>query len=888
MTEGRRPAPSRPVRLLVLAALVAASVVAAPVERAAAATLATGFSDDLVVSISSPTALAFTPDGRMLVTSQTGQLRVVEDGVLRTQPALDLSARMCLSNERGLLGVAVDPAFTTNRFVYLYWTAKVTSTCPRLTAGAPVNRVSRFVLPETNVISSSSETVLIDKIPSPGGFHNAGDLAFGKDGFLYVTVGDGGCDYAGDSGCGGDNDAARDKHVLLGKVLRVNRNGGIPPSNPFASTGDRCNVTGRTTAGNHCQETFAWGLRNPFRFAFDPNATGTRFFINDVGQDFWEEVDLGIAGADYGWSVREGHCAKGSATSCDPPPEGMTNPIYDYSHDAGCSSITGGAFVPDGLWPAAYEGAYLYGDYVCGAIFSITPASGGGFDVATLASGLGESSAVHLEFGPHGATQALYYTTFAAGGQIRRISFTGDGNRTPTASFTATPLGGPTPLTVDFDARASTDPDGDALRYLWTFGDGTPTVETLSPTVSHQYTSEGRVTASLRVRDPAGATSPALTVAITPGNEAPSVDVVAPDGGARYAPGTAITLRATATDAEDGALPGASLSWQVVRRHDGHTHPFLPPTTGSQVSITYPGPEDANDVTSFLRATVTATDTTGATATATVDLRPKDALTIGDVAVREGAAGAASALVPVTLHRQACGGTCPTTTVSFTTAAGSAAAGSDFVSTAGTLTFGPAETTKHIAVPVKGDTAREPDERFSVRLSRPSATATVRDGGAEVLVLSDETAPALPIRINAGGAGYTSATGTRWLADRGFTGGRKASVTAAIAGTIDDRLYRSERNGLTGYHLLVPNGTYRVRLHFAEISACCTEPGRRVFDVAVEGDTVLDAFDILTRTARNTALVQEAVVVVDDGILDVTFRPRTHVPTISGIEIVAS
>src|SRR5262249_45700585 len=146
--------------------------------------------------------------------------------------------------------------------------------------------------------------------------------------------------------------------------------GGIPPDNPFVGPGTaRCNTTGVTTPGLVCQETYAWGLRNPFRFAMDPNAPGTRLFIDDVGQDTWEEIDRGQPGADYGWNVREGHCATASTTDCGPPPAGMTNPIYDYSHAAGCTAITGGAFVPNGLWPSEYDDTYLFDDYVCGKIF---------------------------------------------------------------------------------------------------------------------------------------------------------------------------------------------------------------------------------------------------------------------------------------------------------------------------------------------------------------------------------------------------------------------------------------------------------------------------------------------------------------------------------------
>ena len=150
-------------------------------------------------------------------------------------------------------------------------------------------------------------------------------------------------------GCAGANDAARDQHVLLGKILRITRVGrrSRPTTRSRRRHARRCNVTGRRPAGKRCQETFAWGLRNPFRIAFDPNAAGTRFYINDVGQSAWEEIDLGAAGADYGWNVREGHCATGSTTNCGAPPAGMTNPIFDYGRSDGCASITGGAFVPE-------------------------------------------------------------------------------------------------------------------------------------------------------------------------------------------------------------------------------------------------------------------------------------------------------------------------------------------------------------------------------------------------------------------------------------------------------------------------------------------------------------------------------------------------------------
>ncbi|MEA2272778.1 MAG: hypothetical protein QOI98_1486 [Solirubrobacteraceae bacterium] len=397
------------------------AVLSAP---AGAATLPAGFVDEAFVAVPSPTAIAFTPDNRRLITSQGGTLRVRQNGLLKT--ALDLSAVTCSDSERGLLGVAVDPNFQTNNFIYLYYTFKKSGTCPYNTTASPVNRVARFTLPATNVIDIASQLVLVDNIPSPNGNHNGGGLEFDSAGNLYVSVGDGGCDYLGNSGCGGGNDASRDRNVLLGKVLRITTSGGIPASNPFqGSKSARCNLTGSTTLGLKCQETYAWGLRNPFRIAIDPNGTGNLLYINDVGQDTWEEIDKGKAGADYGWNIREGHCATASTTDCGAPPAGMTNPIFDYGHTTGCEAITGAAFVPTGAWPSAYNDAYIFGDYTCGRIFQLVPNGSGGF-TSTQFGTIDAGGPIDMTFGPRGTGgTALYYTTYAGGGQVRRIAYTG-------------------------------------------------------------------------------------------------------------------------------------------------------------------------------------------------------------------------------------------------------------------------------------------------------------------------------------------------------------------------------------------------------------------------------------------------------------------------------
>jgi len=290
-------------RLGILCAIVSGFLLllALTTARPADTATPTNFTDSLVATVPGPTALAFTPDGRMLIATQLGRLRMLVNDTLVAAPAIDLAASLCTGEEQGLLGVAVDPAFTTNGFVYLYYTRDKAGTCE--------NRVSRFTL-VGNSIDLATEVVLIDGIPSPAGIHNAGDLHFGNDGLLYISVGDGGCDYLGDSGCGGSNDAARDQNVLLGKILRITPTGAIPPTNPFLGAGTaRCNVTGRTSVGLKCQETFAWGLRNPFRIAFDPNTTATRFFINDVGQSYGRRSTKGRRARTMAGVCVRGHVA---------------------------------------------------------------------------------------------------------------------------------------------------------------------------------------------------------------------------------------------------------------------------------------------------------------------------------------------------------------------------------------------------------------------------------------------------------------------------------------------------------------------------------------------------------------------------------------------------
>jgi PKD repeat protein len=420
----------------------------------------------------------------------------------------------------------------------------------------------------------------------------------------------------------------------VGKILRITRNGDIPATNPYTGTDSaRCNLTGRTDVGKKCQETFASGLRNPFRFAFDPNASGTRYFINDVGDARWEEVSEGRSGANYGWNLCQGNhdnAARPGSVDCSAAP--YTPPIHEYNHDTGCSSITGAAFIPNGVWPAGYDNSYLYGDYVCGKIFKLTPNGAGGFTRTEFVTGLGESSAVAMTFGPHQGSQALYYTTYGGNrggtsGEVRRIAYTGDANRAPSAVAAANRTSGTLPLAVDFDGTGSSDPDGDTLTYAWDLdGDGSYDDST-SPQPTYTYSTAGTYPVRLQVTDGRGASDTLNEpLTITAGNEAPNPTIESPSAEELFGVGQQITLRGSATDPEDGALPGSSFSWEVLQHHTApnhHTHPYFS-QTGNDLTITAPSPEglDSTGAGNYLEVRLTATDFTGLSKTVTRDVQP--------------------------------------------------------------------------------------------------------------------------------------------------------------------------------------------------------------------------------------------------------------------------
>jgi glucose/arabinose dehydrogenase len=364
------------MRAFVASALLTASVFVVVGATPATASVPAGFHQTTITSgLTAPTAMTFAPDGRMFVAEQGGTLRVIQSRHLLATPFLSLSVDS--NGERGLLGVALDPHFHTNQFVYVYYTVP----------GSPAhNRVSRFTA-DGNVAVPGSQKVLLNLDPlSSATNHNGGGLHFGPGGRLYVSV--------GENANGANSQTLSNR---LGKILRINADGSIPTTNPFYH---------RATGPNRA--IWALGLRNPFTFAFQPG-TG-RIFINDVGQSAFEEIDVGKGGANYGWPRCEG------STGC---PAGTTLPYYTYPHSgplpSGCA-ITGGTFYnpTHRTFPSGYVGDYFFADLCGGWIYRIETT--GARTIHRFATNLG--SPVDLDVGPAGGLVYLSHS-----GTVGRITY---------------------------------------------------------------------------------------------------------------------------------------------------------------------------------------------------------------------------------------------------------------------------------------------------------------------------------------------------------------------------------------------------------------------------------------------------------------------------------
>jgi len=284
-----------------------------------------------------------TGDPRLFVAEQTGAIRIISSGSVLPTPFLDLSGLVLCCGERGLLGIAFHPNYAANgRFFVSY------------SKGNGDSRIAEYAVSGNPDVANTTETLILD-VPQPFSNHNGGQIAFGLDGYLYISMGD-----------GGDAAHGQPRTELLGSILRIDVDGAspyaIPSTNPYA---------GHQTFR---QELWNYGLRNPWRFSFD-RQTGD-MYIADVGQNLWEEIDFQPAvspgGENYGWNTMEGsHCF--NATTCNQA--GLTLPVLDYAHVGGACSVTGG-YVYRGTSIQGLAGRYCYADLCARWVRSFLMSSG--------------------------------------------------------------------------------------------------------------------------------------------------------------------------------------------------------------------------------------------------------------------------------------------------------------------------------------------------------------------------------------------------------------------------------------------------------------------------------------------------------------------------------
>ena len=524
------------------------------------------FSDvRLTADILSPTAMEFAPDGRVFICQKEGLLRIFKNGAMLGTPFLSVSVDP--QGERGLLGIAFDPDFANQKYVYVYYTV----------SGSVHNRVSRFLASPGNpdVAQPGSEQILLELPPLGATNHNGGAIHFGLDGKLYIAVGENAV-----------SSNAQSLGTPLGKILRLNKDGSIPADNPFYAT-----ATGINRA------IWTLGHRNPFTFAVQPG-TG-RIFENDVGQDTWEEVNDITKGSNYGWPATEG-------ATTDPR---FKTPFHFYGHDEGCA-IIGAAFYnpPVPQFPSSYVGDYFFGDYCAGYIKQLDLATKA---VTTLVTGI--ASLVDIKIGPDGA---LYY--LGRGGTLNRVSYTG--SLAPT--FTVQPRD--TVVSVGGSAVLSVSVNGaEPLSYQWQrngadIAGATATTYTLR---NAQVTDNG-ASFRCRARNPSGSVLSDSAVLTVTTDRPPVPVILTPTAGTIFSGGSVLAFSGSATDPEDGKLPASAMTWQVDLHHETHTHPALPPTSGiASGSFTVPvRGETSSDI--WFRIYLTATDSKGLSTRIFRDVQP--------------------------------------------------------------------------------------------------------------------------------------------------------------------------------------------------------------------------------------------------------------------------
>ncbi len=637
-----------------------------------------------------PTAAAFAPDGEIFVAEKSGVVKVAHEPGATPLVFADLNVEVHDLFDRGMLGLAVDPGFPQRPFVYvLYaydhilgdpepaprWGTPGTyyDGCPDPADGGPgaeasgclaSGRLSRLTAEAVDGSwrMSGQEDVLVEDWCMQYPSHATGSLHFGPDGYLYASAGEGahysqvdhgqvaapywadGANPCDDPELEGGSLRSQDIRTrgdlvgLSGSVIRIDPDTGLgAPGNPFAGDGNL-----------NAERIVAYGMRNPFRFAFRPGAGAEEpeVWLGDVGQSGFEEINrfrVGGAAENFGWPCYEGAARNPAFDSLDLPlceslyaERSASEPWFAYprtstvageSCPAGSSSVSGVQVPASATYPSRYDGALFFSDFSRRCIWVMKAGDDGLPDPDRVQPFIeGAASPVDLLTGPEGD---LYYLSLGIdgvgsfeerGGSLRRIHFA-RGNRMPRAVLDADRTWGGLPLTVALDAGASSDPDGDDLTYEWDLDDDREFDDATGRRASWTYEDDRDVLVHVRVGDgQASDASDVATLRLHPGDLGPpAIEVTDPTAGRQWAVGERIELGATATD-PDGS--DVEVSWSVVVRHCPsvcHSHELL--GAGTDPDVVAPDHEHP----SHLVVQYRATDARGLSSTESLRLDPRTA-----------------------------------------------------------------------------------------------------------------------------------------------------------------------------------------------------------------------------------------------------------------------
>lgn len=634
-----------------------------------------------------PTAAAFAPGGEIFVAEKSGVVKVADEPGATLSVFADLNVEVHDLLDRGMLGLALDPGFPRRPFVYvLYaydhilgdpepaprWGTPGTyyDGCPDPADGGPgaevsgclaSGRLSRLTAEAVDGSwrMSGQEDVLVEDWCMQYPSHATGSLHFGPDGYLYASAGEGAHYSQVDHGqvaapywANGSNPcddpeleggAMRSQDIrtrgdlvgLSGTVIRIDPDTGLgAPGNPFAGDGNP-----------NAERIVAYGMRNPFRFAFRPGAGAEEpeVWLGDVGQSGFEEINrfrVGGSAENFGWPCYEGPGRNPAFDSLDLPlceslyaERSASEPYLAYprtstvageSCPTGSSSVSGVQVPVSATYPARYDGALFFSDFSRRCIWVMKAGDDGLPDPDRVQPFIeGAASPVDLLTGPEGD---LYYLSLGLdaggsfeerGGSLRRIHFA-RGNRMPRAAIDADRTWGGLPLTVTLDAGVSTDPDGDDLTYEWDLDGDLEFDDATGPRVSRTYGDDRDAVVHVRVGD--GRASDVATLRLHPGDLGPpAIEVSDPAAGRQWAVGERIELGATATD-PDGS--DVDVSWSVAVRHCPsvcHSHQLL--GAGTDPDVVAPDHEHP----SHLLVQYRATDARGLSSTESVRLHPRTA-----------------------------------------------------------------------------------------------------------------------------------------------------------------------------------------------------------------------------------------------------------------------